>query len=83
MALLNGKWFRNIFVQETPSGLVNGSNTTFTLTHTPIFNSAHILYINGLAMSQGVHYTLSGNTITMLITPAAGQLLYSFYLRSF
>ena len=81
--LLNGKWLRNIFVQETPSGTVNGSNVTFTVTNNPIFTSAHLLFVNGLVYKQSVHYTISGNTITFTIAPAAGSSLLSVYIRSF
>ena len=84
MALTSSKWFRNFFVQETPSGTVNGVNDTFTLTHTPVFNSMHMLHVNGLLLSQGVHYTLSGNTITFLsgFIPATASHLLSVYIRS-
>jgi len=82
MALSSSKWFKNYFVQETPSGTVNGVNDTFTLTHTPLFNSMHFLFVNGLFLSQGVHYTISGNTITMLVIPATAQHLVSVYIRS-
>lgn len=82
MALLNGKWISNIFVQEIPTGTVNGANTSFTLTNNPIFTSAHLLFVNGLLLVNGVHYTISGNTITMTTAPAFGQTLVSVYIRS-
>lgn len=79
---LNGKWISNIFVQETPSGTVNGVNTSFTTTNNPIFASAHLLFVNGLLLQQGIHYSISGNTITMTAAPATGQSLLSVYIRS-
>jgi hypothetical protein len=82
MSLLNGKFIRNIFVQETPGGTVDGVNTSFTVSTNPIFTSAHLLFVNGILLKQGVHYTISGNTITMTSAPANGQSLYSVYIRS-
>lgn len=82
MALLNGKWISNIFVQEIPSGTVNGANTSFTLTSNPIFTSAIKLYVNGILLIQGTHYSITGNAITMVTAPASGQTLYATYIRS-
>lgn len=79
---LNGKWISNIFVQETPTGTVDGVNTSFATTNNPIFTSAHLLFVNGLLLKQGTHYSISGNTITMSIAPAIGQQLMSIYIRS-
>lgn len=81
MSLLRGKFIANIFVQETPAGDVDGVNTSFTTTHNPIYVSAHLLFINGVLLRQGVHYTITGNSITMTIAPALGQVLTSVYIR--
>lgn len=56
---------------ETPSGSVNGSNTDFTLSHTPTANTLH-LYLNGVFQTPGVDYNLSGTTITFITAPDAG-----------
>lgn len=52
------------FYTETPSGLINGSNTTYTVVHdiTTVFNLA----INGQYLHPNVDYTVSGDTITMV-----------------
>ena len=55
----------NFSENETPSGLINGVNATYTLAHTPITDSLK-LYWNGIRLLQGTHFTLSGSTITML-----------------
>src|SRR5580704_4969623 len=47
---------------ETPGGLVNGLNSTFTLTNTPS-GSSLLLFRNGVLVQAGVDYTLSGSTI--------------------
>ena len=52
--------------QETPSGTVNGVNATFTTSQTPAPTTSLAVYRNGLLMSSGIDYTLSGATITFL-----------------
>ena len=66
--------------QETPSGSVNGSNTSFSCAHTPISGS-FLLWINGLLQTQGSgkDYTLSGTTITVATPPATGQTIWAHY----
>lgn len=51
--------------RETPAGLVDGVNATYTLAGTPIVGSEHV-YHNGLLMEPGTgnDYTISGATIT-------------------
>lgn len=65
----------------TPTGTVNGSNTTFTLPATPWAGSVR-LYLDGLLMEPGAgnDYTISGATITMLSAPPTGTKLRAFYM---
>lgn len=63
---LGAAWYN-----ETPSGLVNGVNTTFTLANTPATNSL-VLTIARQPQILGTDYTISGNTITYLSPPASG-----------
>lgn len=63
--------FSAVYYNETPTGLVNGINTTFTLAHTPALNSL-VLTIARQPQILGVDYTISGNTITYLSAPASG-----------
>lgn len=60
----------NFVDKETPSGALNGVNTTFTLANTPITGSEHV-YLNGLLQESGAgeDYTISGATITFLLPP--------------
>lgn len=69
-------------VSETPAGVLNGSNVTFTLAHTPIAGSL-IVYLNGLKQTAGGgnDYTASGAVITMLSAPAATDSVTATYLR--
>jgi hypothetical protein len=60
-ALNSSKIFVN---KETPSGNIDGINTTYVLTHTPTVGSDH-LYLNGILIEDGTStdYTISGSTI--------------------
>lgn len=60
--------------KEIPTGLINGSNVTFTLANTPVSGSEHV-YRNGLLQESGAgnDYTISGATITFLTAPLTGD----------
>ena len=66
---------------ETPSGVINGLNTTFTLMFTPSPEASLELYLNGLFMEAGVDYQLAGNAIMFFVgsTPQPGDLLVANY----
>lgn len=67
---------------ETPSGTVNGSNTAFTLAHTPVSGTL-MLYRDGqLLKGGGADYTISGTDITFVTAPATSSVLSSFYQSS-
>jgi hypothetical protein len=51
------------FDAETPGGIVDGTNTTFTLANAPS-GSSLMLFRNGLYMSANFDYTLNGSTVT-------------------
>lgn len=68
-----GAWYR-----ETPTGTINSSNKTFTITRTPT-NNSEILYLGGLVQHAGVDYTLSGTTITYTVAPDTGNTHYIKY----
>lgn len=63
---------------ETPVGTVNGSNTTFTLSKTPIGGSLK-LYVGGSRQRVTQDYTLSDRTITFIIPPVVGEILLADY----
>jgi hypothetical protein len=66
--------------KATPTGAINGSNTSFSLAQTPTAGSEH-LYRNGLLQESGGgnDYTISGATITMLSAPVTGDRLLVSY----
>jgi hypothetical protein len=68
--------------RETPSGSVNGSNTSYTLANTPVSGSEHV-YLNGLLQEPGAgnDYTISGGTITYLTAPLTGDKIRVSYRK--
>ncbi len=66
---------------ETPAGLINGSNVTFTLANPPSPAGSLALYRNGLQLRPDVDFTLSGNVISFatLATPQTGDILQASY----
>lgn len=72
----------NFVTEETPSGSVNGSNTTYTLANTPTSGTLR-LYLNGVRQKSGAgnDYTLSTNTITMTTAPISGDVLIADYMK--
>lgn len=71
----------NFSDNETPSGTINGINTTFTLVFTPNPAASLELFRNGQLQQPGGDYNLSGNTIifTDLTIPLPGDNLQAFY----
>lgn len=67
------------FIQEVPSGLVNGSNAVFTLSSSPKAGTV-IVFINGLVQRLTTDYTIVGQTITFVSAPEAGQDIYAFFI---
>jgi len=72
----------NTMTTETPTGTINGSNATFTLSQTPLNNNI-ILTLNGVRQTPTTDYTLSGTTITFTTAPFTGVTLLCSYLNSF
>jgi fiber protein len=72
----------NIVTRETPTGTINGVNTTFTLAATPTAGTEEV-FLNGLLLEPGAgnDYTISGATITMLVVPQTGDRLKVNYRK--
>ncbi|MGI9162286.1 MAG: hypothetical protein ACR2JI_05090 [Mycobacterium sp.] len=68
-------------VRETPSGSINGSNTTFLLADMPQGNTEQV-FLNGLLQEPGSgnDYTIAGIEITMADAPVAGDRLRVCYI---
>lgn len=70
-----------ISFMETPTGAIDGVNTTYTLANTPDPSVALMLFLNGLLQSEGGSndFTISGDTITMNAAPVAGDTITATY----
>lgn len=64
--------------KEVPTGLVNGSNTTYTIAHTPDSGAEHV-YRNGVLQKATDDYTISGTTIAFTTAPETGDALAVTY----
>lgn len=60
---------------ETPVGDIDGINNVFTVSNIPLY-----IVLNGSTYFENDGYTLTGLTITMLITPDTGSTLRSAYM---
>ena len=80
--VVTGLQASNFVDKETPSGNVNGSNTSFVLANTPTSGSEHI-YLNGMLQDVGAgnDYTISSATITMLTAPLTGEKIRVSYRK--
>jgi hypothetical protein len=65
---------------ETPTGVLNGTNTSYTLAHSPVVSSLE-LAMNGVTLRPGASYdyTVSGTTVTMNYAPASTDYLSAYY----
>ncbi len=70
-----------LIVRETPGGLMNGSNTAFTLANAPVAGK-EMIFLNGVLQNAGAgnDYTITGATVTMLTAPLADDLLLATYV---
>ena len=68
--------------RETPGGLVNGSNTTYTIANTPLSGSEYV-YLNGILQEPGAgnDYTIATATITYLTAPVSGDKIRVSYRK--
>jgi hypothetical protein len=65
---------------ETPAGILDGTNRTFSLANLPS-GSSLLLFRNGLFMTPGMDYTLNGSTIQFVLgaSPQSGDILTASY----
>ncbi len=69
-------------VRETPSGTINGVNTSFTIANTPSSDTEQ-LFLNGVLQEPGGEdYTISGTSITMIDAPISGDRLKISYISA-
>ncbi len=74
MSRVDAEFLKKMWVDETPSGAVNGSNTAFTLSQTPFDSNDTIqVFVNGIKRDRVTEWTVSGTTVTFVTAPALGQ----------
>lgn len=81
MSLIDADQLRKFYIQETPSGSINGSNTGFTLTQAPLEEAAVLVFLDGQLQLFGTEISLSGVTLTFTTAPATGQKLLVQYVQ--
>ena len=66
---------------ETPSGTVDGTNAAFALSKAPVPASSLVVIRNGIDLTAGRDFTLSGSTVTFLAgaVPKTGDSLKARY----
>jgi hypothetical protein len=64
---------------ETPTGLVNSTNQSYTLAHTPNPAASLRLFLNGQRLVSTGDFTLVTATITTVGTPQTGDVLVADY----
>lgn len=63
---------QNYINRETPAGSIDGVNTIFILSNSPISNS-ECVFLNGVLQRPSYNYNISTNTITFNIAPITGD----------
>jgi hypothetical protein len=78
---VDGSGLPNFSDRESPTGLIDGVNAIFTLSHTPSPATSLLLTKNGQTMYAGTAFTLSANQITFLggYIPVTGDVLFCWY----
>lgn len=70
----------NFADQETPTGLINSSNTSYSLAHTPSPAASLTCFENGVAQrAGGADFTLAAATMTYVAAPSTGSTLVCNY----
>lgn len=69
-----------IVQNETPDGLINGSNTDYTIASGSHVSGSLIVYSDGIRLSPGVDFTETATGFTMTTAPAVDTVLLCDYL---
>lgn len=66
---------------DTPAGIVDGSNTTFTLSQTPSPSTSLALYRNGIMQKAGRDFSVGGSSLVFVTAnvPQPGDTLLASY----
>jgi hypothetical protein len=71
----------NFMDNDAPAGLVDGANTSFTLSGAPVPATSLTVYRNGVLQKQGLDFALTANQIQFVpaAAPQAGDTLIASY----
>lgn len=77
--------FRELVLNETPIGAIDGINPDFTLHSAPAMPESTMVWLNGQLLTNGTDYSISGDKITFLgnYMPRPGDQLKTMYSRLF
>lgn len=69
--------------REQPSGTLNGTNTTFTLSSTPNLGTEQV-FLNGALLNSGANsdYVVDGTSLTFTLAPQAGDVILVNYITN-
>ena len=81
MSTIDARGIQKIWVQEVPTGTVNGSNTNFTLSQTPVEADAMLVFLNGIQQKKTTDWTVSGTTLIFVVAPAVAQQITVQYVQ--
>lgn len=77
--------FRELVLNETPIGAIDGINPDFTLHSAPAMPESTMVWLNGQLLTNGTDYNISGDKIAFLgnYMPRPGDQLKTMYSRLF
>jgi len=81
VAKIDGRFLGRGWYGEAPSGTINGSNKSFTISYTPTESDSLTVWVDGLTVHPTTHYTFAGTTISFVDAPAVGQTIYARYYK--
>ena len=73
------------FFEDVPSGVINGTNTQFTIHYNPttIFTTPSLeVYLNGVLQQGGTDYTLSIMTLAFTNPPLVGDFISTWVFQT-
>ena len=78
----SGGLLTDLVLNETPTGAIDGSNTSFTIANTPSDPNTVMLWLNGQLLTRGSDFAVSGTNITFLCDPPLiDDVLLSMYTK--
>lgn len=81
MSTVDARGLQKIWIQETPTGTVNGSNVNFTLSQIPVEADAMLVFLNGIQQKKTTDWTVSGTTLIFVVAPSVAQQITVQYVQ--